>query len=155
MDPKQHLLAIIVVESQGLPSMKCQTKCAKAILGGRFLSGTGGSREPPVPVMGVQAILAKYSCLDTPCRSGTWRPAILTSRLWATGLRHLGLGTWRPAILTSRLWAAGLRHLCMLRHLATRNPNLQVNYYKAEVRTPQLCKHCLGNKKPFLRSNIG
>ena len=52
--------------------------------------GTGGSREPPVPVKGVQAILAKYSCLDTPCRSGTWRPAILTSRLWAAGLRHLG-----------------------------------------------------------------
>ena len=24
-------------ESQGLPTMKCQTKCAKAILGGRFL----------------------------------------------------------------------------------------------------------------------
>ena len=28
---------IIVVESQGLPTMKCQTKCAKAIFGGRFL----------------------------------------------------------------------------------------------------------------------
>ena len=37
--------------------------------------GTGGSREPPVPVKGVQAILAI-----------------------AARLRHLGLGTWRPAI---------------------------------------------------------
>ena len=37
VDPKQSFLAIIVVESQGLPTMKCQTKCAKAILGGRFL----------------------------------------------------------------------------------------------------------------------
>ena len=37
MDPKQSFLAIIVVESQGLPTMECQTKCAKAIFGGRFL----------------------------------------------------------------------------------------------------------------------
>ncbi len=56
VDPKQHFLAIIVVESQGLPSMKCQTKCAKAIFGGRFLSGTGGSREPPVPVKGLRQL---------------------------------------------------------------------------------------------------
>ena len=39
VDPKQGFLAIIVVESQGLPTMKCQTKCAKAILGGRFFMG--------------------------------------------------------------------------------------------------------------------
>ena len=32
-----EFLAIIVVESQGLPTMTCQTKCAKAIFGGRFL----------------------------------------------------------------------------------------------------------------------
>ena len=37
MDPKQSFLAIIVVESQGLPTMKCQTKCAKAVFGRRFL----------------------------------------------------------------------------------------------------------------------
>ena len=29
--PKQSFLAIIVMESQGLPTMKCQAKCAKAI----------------------------------------------------------------------------------------------------------------------------
>ena len=38
VDPKQGFLAIIVMESQGLPTMKCQTKCANAIVGGRFLS---------------------------------------------------------------------------------------------------------------------
>ena len=37
VDSKQGFLAIIVVESQGLPTMKCQTKCVKAIFGGRFL----------------------------------------------------------------------------------------------------------------------
>ena len=31
-------LAVSVVESQGLPTMKCQTKCAKAIFWGRFLN---------------------------------------------------------------------------------------------------------------------
>ena len=35
--PKTKNLAIIVVESQGLPTMKCQTKYAKAIFGGCFL----------------------------------------------------------------------------------------------------------------------
>ena len=32
----------------------------------------------------------------------------------------------------------------MLRHLATRNPGFQGNYYTGKVRTPK-CKHCLGN----------
>ena len=36
MDPKQCFLAIIVVEAQDLPTMKCQAKCAKAILVGLF-----------------------------------------------------------------------------------------------------------------------
>ena len=35
--PQTEFLAFIVMESQGLPTMKCQTKCAKAIFGGRFL----------------------------------------------------------------------------------------------------------------------
>jgi hypothetical protein len=50
VDPKQSLLAIIVVESQGLPTMKCQTKCAKAILGRLFWHlglGTGVPRLTP------------------------------------------------------------------------------------------------------------
>ena len=44
-------------------------------------------------------------------RQEGWQPAILISRLMATGFRYFGLGTWQPAILTSRLWAVGLRHL--------------------------------------------
>ena len=36
MDPKQCFLAVIVVESQGLPTMKCQAKCAKEICVGFF-----------------------------------------------------------------------------------------------------------------------
>ena len=36
VDPKQSFLAIIVLESQGLPTMKCQTKCAKEFFGGLF-----------------------------------------------------------------------------------------------------------------------
>ena len=35
--PNRFLFAIIVVESQGLPTVKCQTKSAKAIFGERFL----------------------------------------------------------------------------------------------------------------------
>ena len=34
--PQTICLAIIVVESQGLPTMKCQAKCAKAICVGLF-----------------------------------------------------------------------------------------------------------------------
>ena len=34
--PQTEFLAIIVVESQGLPTMKCQKKCAKAIFGSIF-----------------------------------------------------------------------------------------------------------------------
>ncbi len=34
--PQTMFLAIIVVESQGLPTMKCQAKCAKAIFVGLF-----------------------------------------------------------------------------------------------------------------------
>ena len=81
-------LTIVAVESE---VYGCQTKYAKAIFIGFFKHHDSCS--------------ARNGCHG------------------AAGLRHLGLGTWRPAILISRLWAAVLRHLGW--HLATSNPDIQ------------------------------
>ena len=56
MDPKHNLLAIIVLESQGLPTMKCQTKCAKAIFV-RLFKHHPGPKRPSNPIATRQQIL--------------------------------------------------------------------------------------------------
>ena len=54
---------------------------------------------------------------------GTWKPAVLTSRLWPPGLRHSGIGlaTSNPDIQSKGSWAQASRHM----HLATMDPEVQ------------------------------
>ena len=82
-------LTIVAVESE---VYECQKKYAKAIFVGLLRhrdssSARNGCHGPA----GLRHL-----------GLGTWRPAILESRLSAAGLRHLGLGTWEPAILEFR-----------------------------------------------------
>ena len=93
MDPKQYFLAIILVQSQGLPTMKCQAKCAKAIFVSLFRHRD--SRSARNGCHGYLWRLGKWADNQQSWNTGCWQLSWASLGKWADNEQSWNPGYWQ------------------------------------------------------------